>query len=215
MKNTYFLPKLLMTLKQPFTWVLGVSVVAGVASGLIVLQSFPEKNAMVTVSDAVASRLNELQNHLTSLETAVQKPFPELDLSVLEQKLKELSREVKDIRQFNPDALSQHLEVRLSQTESSLSNQLNTLNQAVNTLQTANQSAKYLPAQALPFVVTSIDSIQATAVATIAYDYKTVPVEKGDSLAGWKIVKVDFKHQQIEFENKNKERVLLKQDLIG
>ncbi|STX81561.1 Uncharacterised protein [Legionella busanensis] len=215
MKNTHFLPKLLMTLKQPFTWVLGVGVVAGATSGLIVLQSFPEKNAMVTVSDAVASRLNELQNHLTSLETAVQKPFPQLDLSVLEQKIKELSREVKDIRQFNPDALSQHLEVRLSQTESSLSNQLNTLNQAVNTLKTANQSVKYLPAQVLPFVVTSIDSIQATAVATIAYDYKTVPVEKGDSLAGWKIVKVDFKHQQIEFENKNKKRVLLKQDHIG
>jgi len=67
----------------------------------------------------------------------------------------------------------------------------------------------YLPASTLPFQVISIDSIQQVCVASVRYDYKTVPLEKSDALAGWTVLSLDFGKQKIELENANKERVVV------
>lgn len=207
--------KSVTALKHQLTPVIGFGLIAGVAAGLLATKNQNGMEQSPVMSEAVMSQLNELQSHIISLESTAQKPLPEIDLSVVEQKLKELSQEVAEIRQFNPDDLNNRIEHRLDQTEQSLSQQLNTLNSTVSEIKSAHHQVKYVPLKALPFSVLSIDSIQNVPVASIRYDYKTVPLEQGDLLAGWKVARVDFRHQEIEFENKNKERVRIKQDNIG
>ena len=82
-------------------------------------------------------------------------------------------------------------------------------------LEEKKTSLKYLPVQSLPFSVISLDSIQHVSVATIAYDFKHVPLEKGDSLAGWRVISIDYGTQHMEFENTKKERVLVTLNQIG
>ncbi|HAU1882023.1 TPA: hypothetical protein JBJ86_17435, partial [Legionella pneumophila] len=71
---------------------------------------------------------------------------------------------------------------------------------------------KYLPINTLPFKVISIDCIQQVSVATVAYNFKTVPLEKSDQLAGWTVLSIDFGLQRMELENGNKEHVVVKMD---
>ncbi|STX55458.1 Uncharacterised protein [Legionella beliardensis] len=215
MKKILLPSQCLSIMKQPLTWAIGMSAIIGTVAGLAMSHEPSAPNPALAVSEAVINRLNELQNHLISLEAASQKPLPKLNLSALEQKIKDLSHDVAALCQFNPEALNNHFEQRLTQTEHSLSQQLNTLNHAVTDIKSTYHAIKYLPAQSLPFKVASIDSIQTIPVASIQYDYKTIPLEKGDSLAGWTLVRVDFPHQQLEFENGNKEHVLIKQEHIG
>ena len=75
--------------------------------------------------------------------------------------------------------------------------------------------AKYLSPKQLPFQVLSLDSIQSIPVATIAYDFKTLSLEKGDALGGWRVVVIDYGKQRIKFENTQKERVLITHQHMG
>ena len=208
--------RLLNLFRHPLTPVISLGFVAGLVATFIVnsFQVDTDLNKAV-LDEALVSRLNELQTHLVALETMAGKSLPEIDLSSLEQKLKDLSLEVSELRQFNPDELKAGIESRLSETEKSLSSQLNHINSAVGQIELAKAKVKYLAPKALPFAVVSIDSIQNIPVASIQYDYKSTPMEVGDVLAGWKVVRVDFRHQKIEFENKQHEHVLLKKDNIG
>ncbi|WP_051555224.1 hypothetical protein [Legionella fairfieldensis] len=214
MSKARFVRHGLNALRHPLTPILTV----GLTAGLVVawLTGGPSQpNESSAVAEQVISRLNELQSHLKSVEAVAVKPQPVVDLSGFEERLGTISQEVAALRHFNPDELKTGLEHRLSQAEDSLSQQLHTLSGTLNELQAKTQAVKYLPLKALPFAVMSIDSIQNMPVASLHYDYKTIPVEKGDALAGWKVVSVDFRHQTIEFENKNKERVRVQQDHIG
>ena len=94
-----------------------------------------------------------------------------------------------------------------------LSNKLNAIHQTIDSLDKKQHPIKYLPITALPFQVVSIDSIQQVSVASVAYDYKTIPLEKNDSLAGWTAMQIDFGKQRLEFENANKERVIVTLDI--
>ena len=69
--------------------------------------------------------------------------------------------------------------------------------------------------KSLPFAIVSIDSIQQVPVASVTYDYKTIPLEKGDALAGWKVVSVDYSKQRLELENAQSERVLVTHEHVG
>ncbi|WP_426741416.1 hypothetical protein, partial [Pseudomonas aeruginosa] len=73
---------------------------------------------------------------------------------------------------------------------------------------------KYLPVTSLPFKVISIDSIQQISVATVAYNFKTIPLEKSDKLADWIVLSIDFGLQRMELENSNKEHVVVKMDVV-
>src|SRR3989338_10767283 len=204
--------KATVLLKHQLTPVVCLGLVAGLVVALFMGNNQSVANDNKTAPDPmVMSRLNELQNHLLALEAAAAKPLPEIDLSSLDEKLKSLSLDVSELKQFNPVDLKNGIESRLDEAQQTISNQLNHLNNTVSSIKKAGKP-KYLPAKALPFAVVSIDSIQNTPVASIQYDYKTIPMEKGDLLAGWKVVSVDFGDQRIEFENKNHELVLLTQD---
>ena len=159
----------------------------------------------------VMSQLDALQNKMSTLQDSMNKPAPEINLSSMTQQIQQLSQQLDVVRAQN----SHHLDQALNQTETVLINRLDAIQQMVRHLDEKPQAIKYLPIQSLPFSVVSLDSIQHVPVASVAYDFKNVAIEKGDSLAGWQVLSIDYVMQRIEFENGKKERVLITHEHIG
>jgi hypothetical protein len=182
---------------------LGLTVVA---AGLLALTDKSDSK-----STLMMSRLNVLQTNIAALQKTANKPVAGIDLSSMTQQVQQLSQQLEKVRSQNTN----HFDQALNQTEDALSKQLDTIQRLVVTLDKQKTSIKFLPAKYLPFQVLSIDSIQHVPVASVTYDFKTVPLEKGDSLAGWRVISIDYGKQRIEFENARKERVLLTQEQIS
>ena len=151
------------------------------------------------------SQLDLLQNNLSKLQDSVNKPALAVNLNPMTQQIQQLSQQLDDVRAQN----SNHLDQALNQTETALITRLDEIQQMVRHLNEKQLPVKYLPPESLPFSVVSVDSIQHVSVATLDFDFKYVPLEKGDSLAGWRVISIDYGTQRIEFENAKKEHVLM------
>lgn len=195
--------------------VLGLAMTTGTIAGLATKQVDAPNPQMESNTNLVVARLNALQTQVMSLQEVVKKPLPDRDLSIISEKINQLSTRFEQLKSVDPELLNQRLGETITHTESALGDKLNAIQNMVSHLETKQTPNTYLKPDALPFKVVSIDSIQQVAVASIAYDFKTVPMEKGDSLAGWKVVRVDYGKQRIELENNKKERVLLTNTQIG
>lgn len=162
-------------------------------------------------STVVVTRLDELQDQLKALDAAVNKPFPEVNLNGVTQQIEQLSSRIEALRQSDSDKLAQ----TITHSEAAIGQELHSIKEVVTHLDDKTSPIKYVSIQNLPFTIVSIDSIQQVPVASIAYDYKTIPLEKGDSLAGWKVVCVDYSTQRVELENAKQERVVVTHEHIG
>ena len=163
----------------------------------------------ITNISAIETRLNDIQSRVISLQNEVKKPVEKIDLKEINHDFNKLAALIEQLKSKDDAQLTQL--VHASQAD--LSNKLNAIHQTIDSLDKKQHPIKYLPIKALPFQVISIDSIQQVSVASVTYDYKTIPLEKNDSLAGWTVKKIEFGKQRLEFENANKERVLVTLDI--
>src|SRR3990167_1993170 len=193
--------------KIPIKWV-GLIVVYVLLFGGIYLLSHakPQKN---DDSPIINARLNDIQSGIANLQNEVKKPSATIDLSGINQDFNKLAALIEQLKSKDNQQLNQ----LVNESRTTLSNKLDAIHQTINSLDKKQHPIKYLPVSALPFHVVSIDSIQQVSVASVAYDYKTNPLEKNDSLAGWTVTQIDFGKQRLEFENKNKERVIVTLDI--
>lgn len=159
----------------------------------------------------VISSLTALQTQLTSLANAINKPSFDVNVDGISQQIAGLSVRLNQLRAVDPEQLNQ----TINHTETVLSGQLNSIQTTVNHLDEKAMPVKYLKPENLPFNVVSLDSIQQIPVASIAYDFKVIPLEKGDVMAGWTLIQLDYGKQRLEFENAKKERVLITHEQIG
>lgn len=202
--------------RPAFITFLGLTMAAGTITGLATTKPVEANSTKEDANTSLlVSRLNILQTQLTSLEEASKKPMREIDLTAIIEKINQLSARLETVKSIDPDELNQRLGESLTHTESALSQQLTSIQSSVNHLEAKQVPTTYLKPEALPFKVVSIDSIQQVAVASVAWDFKTVPLERGDTLAGWKVVRVDYSKQHLELENSKKERVLITDAHIG
>lgn len=157
-------------------------------------------------SEALLTHLTTIQKRLSTIEQVVNhNDSPNLE--PMKQQLNLLSNRINQLQSINP--------AQLTQTEKILHEQLNTIQTVVNHLDKTTTPITYLAANELPFHILSLDSIQHIPVASVDYDFKVIPLEKEDKLASWKLIRVDYAKQQLEFENSKKERVLITRDHIG
>lgn len=180
----------------PLKFVILLSLNVALGIGCILLQ--PKTNQELAY-------IKDIQSQLNNLEQSFKKPAEKVDLSAINQDFKHLESlidelKTKDDSQFNQLVID-------SRTQ--LENKLDAMHSVINSLDTKQHPIKYLTVNDLPFEVVSIDSIQQVSVANVAYDYRTIPLEKSDVLAGWTVIAVDFSRQKIEFENDKKEHVVV------
>jgi hypothetical protein len=186
-------------------------IVLAVSGAFIALDKRPESNLQNESTKALALQLNTLQTQLKSVQDGVDRAvLPLENLNAITEHINLLSKELMNLREQN----SEELNKTLTHTQASLESKINSINDAVSRLD-KKAPIQYLTAENLPFKVMSIDSIQQVPVASMAYDFKTIPLEKGDSLAGWKVLAIDYSKQSIELVNAKKEHVLIKQASIG
>jgi len=121
------------------------------------------------------THLESIQQQLSTIEHAVKLESRDVNLKPLKEELTLLAARVNQLQTVNPE--------QLSQTKEALSTQLDTMQSVINHLDKSSTKATYLKPSNLPFHVTSLDSIQQSAVASVSYDFKVIPLEKGDSLA--------------------------------
>lgn len=157
-------------------------------------------------SEAISNRLDTIQAQLGALHQEVKKPTEAVDLTAINQDFNRLASLIEQLKNNDDHLINEH------RTE--LAQKLDSLHEMVTALDKKQHPIKYLPVTSLPFKVISIDSIQQISVATVAYNFKTIPLEKSDKLAGWTVLHIDFGLQHMELENSNKERVVVALDEV-
>ncbi len=161
-------------------------------------------------SDVISHRLDTLQAQLGTLHEEVKKPVETVDLTAINQDFHKLTSLIEQLKNHNETDLNR----LINDNRAELTQKLDVLREMVMSLDKKQHPIKYLPVNTLPFKVISIDSIQQVSVATVAYNFKTVPLEKSDQLAGWTVLSIDFGLQHMELENGNKEHVVVKMDVL-
>ncbi|HAU1838712.1 TPA: hypothetical protein RJX18_000208 [Legionella pneumophila] len=156
-------------------------------------------------SSSSINNLSDLEQKLTTIESQINKSIQQPDLSPITDHIKQLGDFIQQMQNKDDHQLGD----LFSTEQADIKSQLDGIQELLKHLDSQKQPVKMLTASALPFTVLSIDSIQEISVASVAYDYKTQALEKGDSLAGWKILEIDFAKQTIEFENSEKVHVLI------
>ncbi|MCE3045389.1 hypothetical protein [Legionella sp. 16cNR16C] len=155
--------------------------------------------------EIITTRLNDIQTQIGNLQQAARKPEEKMDFSTINQDFNKLTTLIEELKSKDDNTMHQ----LINENRADLSHKLDALHEVINSLDKKEHPVKYLPITALPFKLISIDSIQQVSVATVAYDFKTISLEKNDKLAGWKVLQIDFGQQRIELENSKKERVVV------
>ncbi|HHT9843870.1 TPA: hypothetical protein ACT9I4_001987 [Legionella pneumophila] len=167
---------------------------------LILLVCFKTSPVKTQVQD-----LSSLENRLSAIESKLGQPVKEPDLTPINHNLKQLGQFIQHLQNKDDHQLGE----LFSTGQVEIKKQLDGIAELLTRLDVQKHPIKTLPASSLPFQVLSIDSIQDVSVASVLYDYKTKALEKGDSLAGWTVIHIDFASQFIEFENADKAHVTL------
>lgn len=178
-------------------------------AGVIVGINYSPTNKM-NDSDVISHRLDTLQAQLGALHEEVKKPVETVDLTAINQDFHKLTSLIEQLKNHNETDINR----LINDNRTELTQKLDVLREMVRSLDKKQHPIKYLPINTLPFKVISIDSIQQVSVATVAYNFKTVPLEKSDQLAGWTVLSIDFGLQRMELENGNKEHVVVKMDVL-
>lgn len=165
-------------------------------------------NILLVLLCAVQFSLNSTQKkHITNLEQKIitlqqqlsqKKSAP--DLTPITQNIKQLELFIQQLQHQDNHQLGE----LFSNEQASIKKQLDNIIELVRHLNTQKHPVKMLPPNQLPFQVLSIDSIQEIPVASVRYHYHTNALEPGDTLAGWKVIRIDFAKQTIEFANQEK-----------
>jgi len=167
---------------------------------LVLLVCFKSQPVKTQVQD-----LSSLENRLSAIESKLGQPVQGPDLTPINHNLKQLSQFIQQLQNKDDHQLGD----LFSTGQVAIKKQLDGIAALLTRLDDQKHPIKTLPASSLPFQVLSIDSIQDVSVASVLYDYKTQALEKGDSLAGWTVIQIDFARQFIDFENTDKAHVFL------
>jgi len=149
--------------------------------------------------------LSSIESQLSQIESKLSIKKPVIDFSALNHQFQQLKQLIQQI----PQQDNSQLGALVTSGQNAINSQLNKVSLVLSQLSEQQQPFKYLTNNELPFKLLSIDSLQQTSVATVSYAYKTQALEKGDFLAGWKVIDIDFARQYIEFENADKAHVAL------
>ncbi|MFN7098003.1 MAG: hypothetical protein ACK4PR_10685 [Gammaproteobacteria bacterium] len=153
----------------------------------------------------VNEKLNDIQAKLSVIEHSLQQDNSAGNIVKLESDIQTINQHIQHITQDN----TQSVETTVSVNSQRLQQQITSLTHLVQIMQQSMRKAVYLTAKALPFKVIALDSIQGQGVVTIDYHYDTFPIEKDDTIAGWRLTKADYSLQMAEFANDKEQHVLI------
>ena len=152
----------------------------------------------------MSEQLNDIVYKLSHIEATTDHYTTQTVLKPIEATLRQLQVQLKTtVSQNNTEIIA----VMHDDTQK-LSQQLATLSSQLQQSQQKKQMA-YLKPQDLPFTISHIDNIQSQNIVTVNYNHTTFPLNQGDDLAGWKLIRADFVNQTAELINASGQHVVV------
>lgn len=160
------------------------------------------KVTQTTNSYFLGKQLNDIAVKLAKIQTDLAKNTGVLDLDPIKEQIKQLTTQTQELS----DKSSKLISKQIHDSTEQLKTELNIIKAKLTMLQQEKQKIAYLKPADLPFSIVSLDNIQQNNVVTVSYDYKTIPLNIGDYLAGWKLINADFANQKAEFINQKNQK---------
>ncbi len=148
-------------------------------------------------------------------------------LSGIDQKLSLVIREMETVASSGKESAPDNALNNLSQTmisfkeeaarsliksheeNEALTKKIQALQEVILSLKGSKKSIEYLDQKALPFDIVAIDSVNEEPVLALRYNYHYIALEKGEKLAGWKVIRLDYARQLAEFDDEKGAHVRL------
>lgn len=161
-------------------------------------------------SKIAVEQLNDIQSQLAMLQQEIKKPVAPVNLTPIKLELNKLGKVVESVK-VKESGTAQ----RLLGENKALNDKIDAVNLTLSELNKTQTPIRYLEPNALPFKVLAIDNIQEQSVLAVEYNFHPLALEKGDEVAGWKVVSLDYSKQRAEFENKDHAHVQLSLTQLG
>jgi ABC-type Na+ efflux pump permease subunit len=173
-------------------------------------QSIIRSNTVAKESDQNAFKekingaLSIIDKRLSLVQTEMEKTAFKNKTDMSSKALKDLSQTVVSFKNEAQKSL-----IKSHEENEALAKKIQALQEVIASLKGGNKNVQYLDKKALPFDVLAIDSVNEDPVLALRYNYNHLALEKGDKLAGWKVIALDYAKQQVEFDDENGAHVRL------
>ncbi|PCI35422.1 MAG: hypothetical protein COB50_05435 [Thiotrichales bacterium] len=159
----------------------------------------------VTIRNPIHYQLNDISIKLNNINKNLSKSHAYVNLDKTRNSLVALQTTINKLASSS-NAMVKH---QIQASTNKLQGQLHNINQQLAILNTKKSHHKSLKAESLPFSAMSIDNIQQINVVTIDYGHRIFPIEVGDAIAGWQLVKASSQAQVAEFRDKHDNYVVI------
>ncbi|HBD9439217.1 TPA: hypothetical protein ACWM1T_001799 [Legionella pneumophila] len=146
--------------------------------------------------EKINSTLSVIDKRLSLVQREMEKAAVKDRTDAPDKALKELSNTVVSFKEEAERSL-----IKSHEENEALARKIQALQEVIASLKGSNKSTQYLDKKALPFEIVAIDSVNEEPVLALRYNYNHMALEKGDMLAGWKVVRLDYAKQFVEFDD--------------
>lgn len=159
----------------------------------------------------IHEQLDDISEKLANIEQNLSEKSAYVDLDQVKHSLVSLQTQVNQLADHSNQIITQEIKLSTEQLEG----QLATIKKELQVITSTKRHHKMLRPSNLPFHVLSIDNIQQSEVVTVDFDHKIVPIDIGDSIAGWTLATASNVDQKAEFKNANDDYVLINLNSIS
>ncbi len=157
-----------------------------------------QKAHAVAAGNSVGEQLNDISIKLANIEQKLSSGKGDINISDIKTSLASLGAQVSQLADHSNQLISQEIKQSASKTQS----QLGAIKKELTSMNASKTQRHKVSAADLPFAVVSIDNIQQSEIVTVNYAHHTIPLEVGQSLAGWRLMSANSANQKAEFSNK-------------
>lgn len=146
--------------------------------------------------EKIDGALSVIDKRLSLVQNVMEKNTSQDKDGAVNAALKDLSQTVVNFKTEAQQSL-----IKSHEENEALAKKIQALQDVIATLKGGDKSIQYLDKKALPFEVLAIDSVNEEAILALRYNYNHVALEKGDKLAGWRVINLDYAKQRVEFDD--------------
>ena len=151
----------------------------------------PQNTQLSTIS----SQLDALAHQLSNNQAYV-------NLDKVQQSLAQLQHQLQNMTASSNAEITKQIHHSTAQLQKQLTGVKHTMERLMQ-----KQHHRQLAPSNLPFKVISIDTIQQANVVTVSFDHRFLPLDIGDSLSGWQLMKAKADAMTAEFKNDHQQYV--------
>jgi len=154
--------------------------------------------------EKINGTLAVIDKRLSLVQREMEKAAVQGKADAPDKAIKELSNTVISFKEEAERSL-----IKSHEENEILARKIQALQDVIASLKGSNESIQYLDKKALPFEIVAIDSVNEEPVLALKYNYNHLALEKGDKLAGWKVISLDYAKQLAEFDDEKGAHVRL------